>query len=207
MRDDTFSNLTDGTHGLAVSGGEWVFSGSSDTTGIFTRDVAITTIDASRKGITATIFWQQTPQRTGQVTLESRVTNWRALGGVPLCADQSAALSVDISGVSLGAGGRLLQDIFVENTDTTCDINISSITASWSDPSAHITRVQLGGTTVWTGDEPTGTNLDITDSLLAEADGPKETTYRYDTKMTGETFTLTFIMDDGTSQTIPGITP
>src|SRR5688500_2632769 len=35
IRDAGFANVTDGTFGLAQSGGSWTLSGSSDTNGIF----------------------------------------------------------------------------------------------------------------------------------------------------------------------------
>ena len=51
IRDASFTNLVDGTHGLAVSGNQWVLSGSSDITDIFTRQITISTIDADTKQI------------------------------------------------------------------------------------------------------------------------------------------------------------
>jgi Tfp pilus assembly protein PilV len=45
IRDASFSNLTDGNHGLAISSGQWVFSGTSDTTDIFTRVINIATVN------------------------------------------------------------------------------------------------------------------------------------------------------------------
>ena len=62
IRDDAFSNLINGTHGLAVSGNVWMLSGSSDTAGIFTRQIQISSIDATRKEIISTVTWQQNPQ-------------------------------------------------------------------------------------------------------------------------------------------------
>lgn len=76
ISDDSFTNLTDGTYGLQISGNQWVFSGSSDSSGVFTRQVTIATVDASRKNITSTVTWQETPQRTGTVAMETRFTAW-----------------------------------------------------------------------------------------------------------------------------------
>lgn len=85
IRDENFSNLTDGTYGLTISGNQWTLSGAQDTTDIFTRSLAISSIDSNRKQITATVSWQQTPQRTGSVALTTYLTNWirQAGGGVP----------------------------------------------------------------------------------------------------------------------------
>ncbi len=79
IRDESFSNLADGTYGLAVSNYQWIFSGSSDTTDGFVRQINISTIDASstRKIITSNVTWQETAQRSGTITLTERLTNWR----------------------------------------------------------------------------------------------------------------------------------
>lgn len=76
IRDSGFANLTVGTHGLVVSGNQWIFSGSSDVNGIFTRQVSVASIDADRKSITSTVTWQQNAQRTGSVSLTTYLTNW-----------------------------------------------------------------------------------------------------------------------------------
>lgn len=77
IRDDDFANLTNGIHGLNATTGEWQFSGTADTTDIFRREVVITEVDASRKDLITNITWQQNPQRSGLVTLTSRLTNWQ----------------------------------------------------------------------------------------------------------------------------------
>jgi len=76
IRDANFSNLTDGAYGLNTTGNQWNLSGSNDLTDIFTRAVTISTIDSHRKNVTANVSWQQNPQRTGLVTLTSRLTYW-----------------------------------------------------------------------------------------------------------------------------------
>ena len=78
MRDDNFSNLTDGSHGLAVSEGKWVFSGSSDTTEIFSRQIAISSVDSNTKQVAVTVSWPQNLQRNGLISLSTYLTNWRA---------------------------------------------------------------------------------------------------------------------------------
>ncbi|MEK7583783.1 MAG: GIY-YIG nuclease family protein [Patescibacteria group bacterium] len=86
MRDASFVALTDGQHGLAVSGGLWVFSGTSDVTGIFTRQVTVGTIDADRKRVTSTVTWLQPQGRPGSVQLVTNLTNWLgSTGGGTTC--------------------------------------------------------------------------------------------------------------------------
>lgn len=77
IRDEDFSNLVDGTHGLALSGGTWIFSGSSDTTDVFTRTTTISTISASEKEISSEVTWNGQNGRTGVITLLTRLTDWR----------------------------------------------------------------------------------------------------------------------------------
>lgn len=80
IRDNAYANLVDGTYGLAVAGNIWTFSGSNDLTeNFYTRQIAISTIDANRKQITSTVTWQQNPQRTGSVSVTSYLTNWQNL--------------------------------------------------------------------------------------------------------------------------------
>jgi Tfp pilus assembly protein PilV len=77
MRDAAFSNVTNGTFGLAQSGGVWTLSGSSDTTGIFTRQVTITTVDSTRKTVSVTVTWPQ-GATTAQTGVATRLTDWLA---------------------------------------------------------------------------------------------------------------------------------
>ncbi len=79
IKNINFANLTVGTYGLVYSSSTWILSGSSDTSGIFTRQVTISTIDASRKNIAVTVSWQQTPSRVGSVTTSTRLTNWKTI--------------------------------------------------------------------------------------------------------------------------------
>lgn len=73
IRDASFSNLTNNTFGLAQSGGVWTLSGTSDTTGIFTRTVAISAVDSNRKSVIVTVSWG-----SQQVSVTGRLTNWAA---------------------------------------------------------------------------------------------------------------------------------
>jgi len=78
LRDEDFSNLADGTHGLSTAGNQWSFLGSSDATGVFTRQVTVATVDADRKSITSNVTWQQNQQRSGSVSAVTYLTNWLA---------------------------------------------------------------------------------------------------------------------------------
>ncbi len=80
IRDAAYSNFpADGTYGLAQSGSPlvWNFSGSSDTSGIFSRQITISTVDSTHKLITSTVTWT-TASVSHQVASTARLSNWRA---------------------------------------------------------------------------------------------------------------------------------
>jgi Tfp pilus assembly protein PilV len=79
MKNINFSNVTDGVHGLVYSNNAWSFVGTQDTSGSYTRQVTVTTVDENRKDVTISVIWQQTPGRTGGVSFSGRVTNWKTM--------------------------------------------------------------------------------------------------------------------------------
>lgn len=86
IRDASFSNLSDGTTGLAISGNQWIFSGTSDTTDDFyTRQITISAAGTDRKQVASTVTWQQNNQRTGSVSLTTYLTKWRDITSIPSC--------------------------------------------------------------------------------------------------------------------------
>lgn len=76
LRDEQFTNLVDGTWGLAVSGGQWALSGTSDSVGDFQRSLIISSVDAATKQITSTVSWTNTRGILSDVTLVSYLTDW-----------------------------------------------------------------------------------------------------------------------------------
>jgi|GEM_PF-479829 len=66
------------TYGLAKTGGQWAFSGSSDVTDIYTRQLSVVTSGTNRKAITSTVTWPQAGGTTGSVTLTTELSNWKA---------------------------------------------------------------------------------------------------------------------------------
>ncbi|MBI4947968.1 hypothetical protein HY844_00180 [Candidatus Berkelbacteria bacterium] len=129
IRDSNFASLVDGDHGLNATGNVWSFAGVSDTTGIYSRVISIAPIDINRKTVTSKVTWQQNNQRTGTVTLVTRLTNWLATvtpswtnpvqqGHIDLAGDEDG-LKVDISG----------SYAYVVRADGTPDFVIIDITA------------------------------------------------------------------------------
>ncbi len=79
LRDADFANLVDGSHGLGVSAGQYILSGTTDTTDIYTRSINIKSIDADRKEIKSEVTWQKNPVQSGKITLLTQLTNFRAV--------------------------------------------------------------------------------------------------------------------------------
>lgn len=76
MRDESYANLVSGAHGMTTSTGRWIFSGLSDVSDVFTRQVTITDVDATRKKVAVQVTWPQNIRRNGSVILETQLTNW-----------------------------------------------------------------------------------------------------------------------------------
>lgn len=99
IKDTSFASLVNGTYGLSSGGSSWSFSGSSDTSGIFTRTVSISTVDVLTKQITVTVSWP--PQFTGvsNISQSMYLTNWdrfvAVLGNWAIPSTQS---SVNVAG-------------------------------------------------------------------------------------------------------------
>jgi Tfp pilus assembly protein PilV len=79
IKNISFSNLTTGTYGLVYSSSTWLLSGTQDTSGVFTRQVVITSAGTNRKNAVVTVTWPQTAVRTGSVSVSGRYTNWKTI--------------------------------------------------------------------------------------------------------------------------------
>ena len=80
IRDAGFVNLTDGTHGLAVTGNEWTLAGSFDNVGAFTREITISAVDANTKQVTCNVTWNQTAAKSATIELVTYFSDWRSAG-------------------------------------------------------------------------------------------------------------------------------
>lgn len=80
IRDSGYSNLpADGTYGLAISGGIWTLTGSSDVTDIFTRTVTLSTVDSRTRNVVVNIAWSQALQRNETISLNEHYSNWTSV--------------------------------------------------------------------------------------------------------------------------------
>lgn len=77
IRDRSWAELSDGSHGLVLLNGQWYFASStSDSKDIFTRTIAISTADSNTKRATTTITWEVNPLRTQTVEFVELLTSW-----------------------------------------------------------------------------------------------------------------------------------
>jgi len=49
IRDNNYLDVTAGSHGIATSSAQWIFSGTSDTRNQFTRQITVTDVTTSTK--------------------------------------------------------------------------------------------------------------------------------------------------------------
>ena len=92
IRDNnSWNQITNGSHGLASSDGYWSFSGTNDTIDVFARIISIADvrrdasdnivesggiIDPDTKKITVTVSWSER-SRPHEIELITYLTNWR----------------------------------------------------------------------------------------------------------------------------------
>ena len=81
IKDNNWSDLVEGNHGLAIFGNHWFFQGTSeDISGQLregTRVIAIEEIGVDRKKIISGVNWQFNEGRTEEVKLVTYLTNWQ----------------------------------------------------------------------------------------------------------------------------------
>lgn len=198
IRNADFDNLTAGTHGLALSGSTWGFSGSADSQDQFNRAITITNLDVDTKKIESTVTWQFTEARQGLVTFTDYLTDWKQTHG------DAGELSINISGT--GINNKSLEDINIENTGTS-DVVIDKITIWWSN-SNLIEEIKIEHDKVWgynnevspDGRQPSGTELDIVNYTIEAGVGAYNiNNIRFNDSMNGTTFIVLFTMTDGST--------
>jgi len=134
----------------------------------------------------------------------------------PTTPTEADSLKVDTSGANIeGAGNKNLRGITLENIGS-ADITIDKITVSWTNSSRRIRQIIIGGTTVWSrtgpgtpsGEQPSGTELDIEDFTLTQGSGVINIDrFRFNGNMSGNTFEIIFTMVDGSQKVVSDIKP
>ena len=77
IRDSNYALLAPGSYGLSKDSGSWTLSGSSDTVGIFTRQIQINEISANTSEIISTVSWQWKDSDRNTLSLTTYLTRWK----------------------------------------------------------------------------------------------------------------------------------
>ncbi|MFA5747095.1 MAG: prepilin-type N-terminal cleavage/methylation domain-containing protein [Candidatus Paceibacterota bacterium] len=81
IRDNNWSNLTVGDHGIVVSSNRWYFSGTQEDISSKlkngTRKITVEQVDTDRKKVTSLVSWDFSETRSQEVSLVSYFSNWR----------------------------------------------------------------------------------------------------------------------------------
>jgi len=100
VRDVNFATLAAGTYGLAIDGGVWTLSGTSDTHDLYQRQIQISELDADTRYVTSTVTWNFTDTQSREVSFTTFFTNWQqpSGGGHGSWATPKLAAQLDLSG-------------------------------------------------------------------------------------------------------------
>ncbi len=199
IRDTSYASLTLGTSGIAQSGNKWNLSGSSDTTGIFTRTLLIGLVSADEKSVRSTVSWNERGTALS-VVLNTSLTNWRKIS-----SSMSAGLTVisSTANLSLLSSLRLLTGIGLSSTGTPSTITITSIQTSWTKSSRTLQQIRSpNGTAIMTGSYASGTNVTLTTPITMTGVGTRGLEFYFNASMNGNnTITVILTFSDGTTQT------
>jgi hypothetical protein len=188
IRDNSWSNLITGSHGLAISGGRWVFQGNSEDIGDQlrngTRVIEIENIGQYRKKITSRVNWQFSETRPEEVIFVSYLTNWRIVSQIEI---RKPTRSTDSAGRTTN-GARAYD--YPDGT-------------TWASTRYDITRDP--SITFYTWQLPTKTYTSLVLKYRYHADGGNNDTYAVAYSTTGCTGSFTVLISP-TSAAAPDTT-
>lgn len=217
IKSYSFASLTNGTYGLTDASGYWGLSGASDTNGQYTRTITISdvyrdgtcalvpsgTSDPNTKKVVSTITWDLEEGNTTSVSSTEYYTNLADTSG----CGASSCLNVSAATGYLTGGDKKIEGMTIQNT-CPYDITLDKITPTWTLGNS-IEQIKINNTWVWRenmegtpdGVQPSGTELDIDDTTFPTGGGTFDINHMgFDGAMTGDTFTITFTLTDGTTK-------
>ena len=151
IRDRAFVQVTTGTHGLALSAGQWVLSGTSDTQDVFTRNLLISAIDDYTRIVTSTVSWMFSPTQQENVVSTAIITDWRRITPATWENPEEVSSST-LTGIAANA-----VDVDGDYMYVTTPLNAAGTELQIFDISNPINPVYKGGT-------ETGMNLFVLDA-------------------------------------------
>lgn len=184
IRDRNWTELSDGSHGIVSLNDQWYFSSStSDSKDIFTRTIAISTVDSNTKRATTTITWQISPLRIQTIEFVELLTSWsivqdsggdsggsgvsgdwrnpRTLGSIDLGPGNSAT-DLDVKNkyvyISAEASASAKPDFFIINaTNGEMPQQVSSLDIG----SKGLNSLDVAGTYVYGANQATNAQLKV----------------------------------------------
>lgn len=121
-----YMNIISTSYGLVQTGNQWAFSGTSDTSGIYTRQVTVATTSANRKAITSTVSWPQAGGTTGSLTLTSELVNWAAATKLWSNAIVAGSANPATAGVHVATQGKYAYEVLNAATSNFVIVDISN---------------------------------------------------------------------------------
>lgn len=121
IRNQSWSNLADGPHGLTNLSGKWAFSGTGETINKYTRVVTISSVqrsaggnivaaggtnDPNTKQVVSKVTWNFTPAQQSTVDMTQFFTNWQTSFVSPI-APTPLPTPTSCTGVCLNNGYSL----------------------------------------------------------------------------------------------------
>ncbi|MBI4209810.1 MAG: hypothetical protein HY538_08940 [Deltaproteobacteria bacterium] len=122
---------------------------------------------------------------------------------------QANHLSVDISAANIAGSGDIdLMGITLTNTGSST-ITWDRVIVTWSPTTGgrRLQRIDVVGSTVWTGNVASGSNQNVTDVTLTAGQTKSIDFFRFNGDMSTRAFTIQFVMGDGTSTTTASFIP
>lgn len=199
LSDLNYVNLINGDHGLEISGGTWNFNGISDSNGVFERTINISDLSTDVKKIQSKVTYELFGQQK-EISLYTYLSDWNRELPASLCLPQNTSLNLDTSVANLSNGGTSLNSIYLEDIASDCDLVITDIVVSWNpnNPKTQFNEIIIDGNTVWSGSKNRNSSVDIVDTLISPGDS-LELEVNFDDDVSGRTFSIRFVMSDGTN--------
>ena len=167
--------------------------------------------DDDSKYFVSEVTWTDVNDRSQSMTMNSFATRWDDMQGV--CSDMADAITIDFS-TSAWFGGKQLREIYLTNTSDH-NVTIDKFVITW-DNEYLITQLFLDTSKIWssggpgtpTGEQPSGTELDVQDqTIIAQQDTVEIPKVQFTQVMDGATMTFEIIFEDGSSLASPPFIP
>lgn len=219
LRTMAFEDLnTTESGGLTFASEQWQMDGSPDTlSGNFLRTVRVRPVerdagclivsgggteDEDTREIETEVGWTDVAGRTQNALLTSLVTRFENPQGSCFEPTMANCFTTDISGAEW-FGGKQLREVYISNSCST-DVTVSSMIVTWTN-SKLIQQVFFGNSKVWSasgpgtpsGDQPSGTVLDIADETLSAVETLELQKTQFTGPMSGTTIQVIFTFLDG----------